>query len=167
MDGYVSKPLRSDDLQAVIAAVRAVRPGGSPSAVVLPAAVDRAAAGGDGREGDLRRRLAELGEPGCREDDALLLGLLRSFRERAPSTLHELRAAARSEDAALVEQLAHSLKGAALNVGAAGLGAICHQVEQSGREATLSGLDQALGAAEAELGLLDPVLVSLVTELEH
>lgn len=61
---------------------------------------------------------------------------------------------------------AHSLKGAALNVGADGLGAICQQVESSGRGATLTGVDQALLAAEVELGLLDPVVVSLVAELE-
>jgi len=59
----------------------------------------------DGREGDLRRRLAELGDPGCREDDELLAGLLRSFRDRAPTTLQALRAAMQVGDAALVEQL--------------------------------------------------------------
>ena len=174
MDGYVSKPLRSSDLEAVITAVRAMRPSGTPTTASLePRAqptdhptlteLPRSRAGG---RTDLRRRLSELAEPGCREDDELVAGLLRSFRDRAPTSLHALRAAVQQDDPALVEQLAHSLKGAALNVGADGLGAICQQVEESGRGAALTGVDQALGAAEAELGLLDPVLVRLVAELE-
>ncbi len=167
MDDYVSKPLRSSDLQAVITAVQAVRPGGTPTTVSLsPIGQDAEPVRPDGREEDLRRRLAELGDPGCREDEELLAGLLRSFRDRAPTTLQALRAAVQSQDAALVEQLAHSLKGAALNVGADALGAICQHMESSGRGATLTGVDQALLAAEAELGLLDPVVVSLVSELE-
>ncbi len=166
MDGYVSKPLRSGDLQAVITAVQARRPGGTPTVSPIPIAEHTEPVGRDGREGDLRRRLAELGEPGCSEDDELLAGLLRSFRDRAPTTLQALRAAMQSEDTALVEQLAHSLKGAALNIGANGLGAICQQIESSGRGTTLTGVDQALLAAQAELGLLDPVVVSVVAELE-
>ncbi len=171
MDGYVSKPLRSADLQEVITAVRSRRTVGgvttpAPSALAPAPAADGAAGAQDGREGDLRRRLAELGEPGCDEDDELLAGLLRSFRGRAPTTLHALREAALAQDATAVEQLAHTLKGAALNVGADGLGAICAQVEQCGRGAVLTGVDQALGAAEAELGLLDPVLEGLLAELE-
>jgi len=170
MDGYVSKPLRSSDLQAVIIAVQAMHSGGTPATVSpTPSSDDAEPLGRDGREGregDLRRRLAELGEVGCSEDEELLAGLLRSFRDRAPTTLQALRAAVQAEDNALVEQLAHSLKGAALNVGADGLGAICELLESSGREVTLTGVERALLAAEAELGLLDPVVVSLVAELE-
>ncbi len=96
----------------------------------------------------------------------MLAGLLRSFRDRAHVALAAMRTAAHREDTAHLEQLAHSLKGAAQNVGADGLGAICAQVESSGRAATLTGVDQALGAAEAELGLLEPVLVHLLAELD-
>ncbi len=167
MDSYVSKPLHSADLQAVITTVQALRASGTPTPT-SPSPIGQHAepVGPDGREGDLRRRLAELGEPGCREDDELLAGLLRSFRDRAPTTLQALRAAVQGDDASLVEQLAHSLKGAALNVGADGLGAICQQMESSGRGAKMTGVGQALLAAEAELGLLDPVVVSLVAELK-
>ena len=178
MDGYVAKPLRSRDLQAVITTVQAMRPeeqSASPVSSASPVtgntpAPSRAGGGqpppAEGREGDLRRRLAELGEPGCTEDDVMLAGLLRSFRERAPTMLHGLQEAARTSDTTRVEQLAHSLKGAALNVGADSLGAICQRVETSGRVASSAGLGQALQAAEAELDLLEPVLESLVAELE-
>lgn len=170
MDDYVTKPLRSSNLHAVITAVQALRPGGTPTTVSPTPSPEHSShaepVARDGCEGDLRRRLAELGELGCSEDEELLAGLLRSFRDRAPTTLQALRAPVQSADIALVEQLAHSLKGAALNVGADGLGAICQQVESSGRGATLAGVDQALLAAEVELGLLDPVVVSLVAELE-
>jgi len=183
MDGYLTKPLRSRDLQGVIDVVRTARrptaPGVPPDAA--PARVPEprraatsgrpAAAAADARESglreaDLRRRLAELGEPGCAEDDELLAGLLRSFRQRAPTMLASLGAAVRAQDAARVEQLAHALKGAALNIGADGLGAVSAQVEAAARAGTVAGLDTALSAAEAEVGLLAPLVDVLVAALE-
>ena len=155
MDGYVSKPLRSSDLQAVITAVRRHAPERRPDDRVARAprgpavrASDarRPPSRPDGREADLRRRLAELGEPGCREDDELLAGLLRSFRDRAPTALHALRGGARARTTRRWSSSSPTrLKGAALNVGADGLGAICQQVEASGRGSHLAGVDQALG----------------------
>ncbi|MFC3688018.1 response regulator [Aquipuribacter hungaricus] len=170
MDGYISKPLRSSDLRAVIDAVRASLPTAGAAVVPVPRAAASVATvppeAQDGREGDLRRRLAELGEPGCAEDDELLAGLLRSFAGRAPALLAGLRDAVRAQDTGQVEQLAHTLKGAALNVGADGLGGLAAAVEALGRAGTVEGADRALSAAEAELVLLVPVMEVLVSELE-
>lgn len=193
MDGYVPKPLRSGDLMTVIAQVRAQRHGTTPERPALPgprdgdravpaegptgagatattggqdAAPPPRALGVTDREGDVRRRLAEIGEPGCREDDELLAGLLRSFRQRSPGLLAALVGASRDGDAAQVERLAHSLKGAALNIGADALGSVSALVEGHGRAGRLDAVPASLLMLEREVALLDPILTALVSDLE-
>ncbi len=187
MDDYLSKPVRSADLLAVLRAAQllvtrdadglvldAANSGGGPDTDVVPtgaavptdATVPTGADGSTDREAALRRRLAELTDPGSREDDELLAELLRSFRRRAPHGLARLRDAVDQDDAAEVETVSHSLKGAALNIGADDLGRICSELEQHGRGGTLTALAPTLRRAEREVASLDPVLAALAEELE-
>ncbi|MGJ7440619.1 response regulator [Aquipuribacter sp. MA13-6] len=188
MDDYLPKPVRSADLLAVLRAAQLLvtrdpepaavqAPGGGPggrapepdaSGAEDPAGADGSTGpGAPDREATLRARLAELTEPGSREDDDLLAELLRSFRRRAPHGLARLRDALDQDDAAEVETVSHSLKGAALNIGADGLGAICDELEQHGRGGTLTALAPTLRRAEQEVASLDPVLAALAEELQR
>lgn len=177
MDDYLSKPVRGADLLAVLRAAQLLVTRDADTHAADPgerADTSAAAAGSEetseapeanDREAALRRRLAELTDPGSREDDELLAELLRSFRRRAPHGLARLRDAVDQDDAAEVETVSHSLKGAALNIGADDLGLICSELEQHGRGGTLTALAPTLRRAEQEVASLDPVLAALAEEL--
>ena len=167
MDDYLSKPVRSADLLRVLTSVQLLV-GGHPTDVSpgRPATDSPAAASSvDEREERLRQRLADLTDPGSHEDDELLAGMLRSFRLRAPDTLRELHDALRASQGEDVERLSHSLKGAALNLGADDLGAICSELETHGRSGRLTDVGPVLVRAHEEVAALDPLLGRLAREL--
>ncbi len=95
---------------------------------------------------DLRRALAWSG------GKALLLELVGLFLEDAPRRLEELRAAVRAGDAPRAERVAHSIKGAAANLGAETARAVAEELETICREARLDGATDALGRLDGELG---------------
>lgn len=96
---------------------------------VDPAALDNIrAAGGD----DLARRIALM------------------FVETAPDRILSLREAARLEDAEAIEQVAHSLKSSAAQVGAARLAETCGLLESRARKGDVAdAADQVEVAADA------------------
>ncbi|WP_298462203.1 response regulator [uncultured Cellulomonas sp.] len=187
MDGFLAKPVRRQDLHAVVAeagrragadlpVVTAVPSPRPPADLVDPVdPVDPAGPAGpapspaDGRaerEQAVRVRLADLGHPDFPDDDALLATLLRSFLRRAPQHLTDLRAAAATGDRDTLERVAHSLKGAALNLGVDRLAALCETVEGHGRRGTTAGLPAVLDAAAAELAVVSPIVSALAAELD-
>lgn len=75
-------------------------------------------------------RLRELNEPG--EPD-IVIELLTLFLADAPARLAAVAAAQRAGDARGLQRGAHGLKGAAANIGALRLQALCHRLEDLGR----------------------------------
>lgn len=75
-------------------------------------------------------RLRELNEPG--EPD-IVVEVLTLFLEDAPARVAAVVAAQASGDARGLERAAHGLKGAAGNIGALRLQALCHRLEDLGR----------------------------------
>ncbi len=177
MDGYLSKPVRGADLASVLVSVPlppAGRPeplpASHPDAGVLGSAGASGAEEAAGRcavETAVRTRLAEIGEPGCDEDDALLAKLLRSFLARAPGALTALRDAVSTGQAVVTQERAHSLKGAALNIGADELGAACAALEALGRAGDLTSAGPVLAQVEGASDALVPVLDRLAVELDR
>ncbi len=176
MDDYLSKPVRSTDLLAVLTSAHLLGERDRPAPQDAPAGTDHpgsdavpaprsAPQATDGREVLLRRRLADLLDPTSHEDDELVAGLLRSYLARAPELLDRLQDAVRDRQDGDVERLAHTLKGASLNVGADGLGALCAELEACGRGSRLAVAAATLVAARAELAELEPLLVRLADEL--
>jgi CheY-like chemotaxis protein/HPt (histidine-containing phosphotransfer) domain-containing protein len=101
MDGYVSKPLRPDDLFAAIDSflpppARSVPSGATPQPSAAPRKVDRAAL------------IASFGGKA-----KLLADVVGVFLTDTPVMLGRLRAAARAGDAQEVAAAAHAIKGAA------------------------------------------------------
>jgi HPt (histidine-containing phosphotransfer) domain-containing protein len=125
MDDYLSKPLRGEDIQAVLA--RHLPP--DPSSALVDEA--RVRAFRDGHP-EVAVRLAEL------------------FSETTPPLLAELREAVARGDREAVRRGAHKLKGSCQNIGATFMATLCRSLESGeGDAATLGELDEAFGATEA------------------
>jgi CheY-like chemotaxis protein len=106
MDGYVSKPIRSDDLFAELSRVIPVQRE-SPAAAHTPVTpVDATQAVFD-RAGLLERVEA---------DEELLGALVRLFLDELPRALEELHAAERASDWEALARAAHKLRGALANL---------------------------------------------------
>jgi two-component system sensor histidine kinase/response regulator len=136
MDGYVSKPIKLDDLDAALRQVLDGR-----SALITP-----------------------MEEPSCDVDVALkyvdgdrgLLGeLVTLYRHDYPAWVEELRAAVRAGDAAWTACAAHSLKGAVRIFGATAASNLANEVETCGRAGDLTGAATLLPMLERELERLN------------
>jgi PAS domain S-box-containing protein len=118
MDDYISKPLRPDELDAVLERWL----GGAP-------APPRAAAGnGAGGElidaGRVERFRADYPEIADR--------LVALFADTTPPLLEQLSNAVHSGDDDAARKLAHKLKGSCQNVGATRMAALCRSLEEPG-----------------------------------
>lgn len=164
MDGFLSKPIRPHELQAVLAEVTIAADGPIAGPAGFAAARDPI---GLPRETAIRDRLAELaGSDGedCRE---LFVGMLRSLVDRGGRLLGELEEAVGRRAAADVEERAHSLKGAAANLGGIELARMLDAVEQQSRRGQLHAVEDDLGRVREEFATLSRSLVAVATELEH
>jgi two-component system, sensor histidine kinase and response regulator len=142
MDDYVSKPVRTEDLAAVLD--RAQR-----NTLVTPI--------------DLRylQHLRDLpGEDG----DNTLQSLLRLFLSDAPPIVVELRGALNRADAAALTAAAHSLKGSSGFFGARRLQELCGQIEKAGKAGNLESAAGLLTSLELQLQL---VLAAAEAELKR
>ncbi len=129
MDDYLSKPLRVEDLDAVL---HRHFPGAEPAAeppvgvsAALRAAVDA-----------LRRN---LGEDGFQQ-------IAAAVRDEFPQLLADLRQALRQRDRPRLAKLAHSLKGSAANLELEALCAACLALEQAAKADQSIGLESLVGA---------------------
>jgi len=145
MDDHLAKPVRAVDLADLLARRR--------PAPDRPLADVGAPAGADGQhpplEATVLARAEDLGFGPSPEDRAAFAGLLTAFVERAPDLTADLRRALADGDGAAVAAAAHSLKGAAANLGAEALAARCAVLETRARQSARSPgapLDPALAA---------------------
>jgi len=132
MDGYVSKPVRAETLDAAVAPFLAAAERAEPENA--PTAIDHAAA------------LRALGG-----DAALLADVMRLFLEDCPRRVAELRAAVTGGDPAHVQRAAHAVKGAVGTFGARPARDLAAHLERVGLEGRLDEAPALLDALEAEL----------------
>jgi CheY-like chemotaxis protein len=135
MDDYVAKPLRADELDAVLR-----RWVGSPEAVVMDPAALQA----------LTRAVG---------DEAIVEEICDLFLAEAGPRLAAMRTAAASGDAEWLRSHAHTLKGSASNVGAALVASVAGELEErcrvedlEGVAAVLTRLGDAVESTRAALG---------------
>ena len=133
MDDYLTKPIRPDQLDAVLARV-ASEAQGPAAAEELGPALDEAAA------------LAYAGD-----DSQLVSELLGIFLEDSPGHLQALRDAVAGTDPAALARAAHTLSGTLRVLGAAAATALVGQLEALGREDRLEGAAGLLARFEPEL----------------
>jgi two-component system sensor histidine kinase/response regulator len=148
-DDYVTKPIRTPDLlaaldraklagqsQAVERTERTVPETTQPDEILdLPSAMERV-------EGDRD----------------LLNELLDLFSEESARNFLELQDAMQMGDAPLMERLAHTIKGAASNVGAKLVVSTALIVEQQAHSQDLSRIEPKVAALQAEMERLKPVI---------
>jgi PAS domain S-box-containing protein len=94
-------------------------------------------------------------------DRELLEELGKLFAEECSKNVNEIRAALRNGDAGLVERLAHTIKGAAANLGANALAAAALRLEQQAHAGTTADSVLSVERIQIEVNLLLPELDAL------
>jgi signal transduction histidine kinase/CheY-like chemotaxis protein len=139
MDGYVSKPLKRDNLDAVLMQVL-----GSRSVLIPPP---------DEPPIDLASALSAVDG-----DRALLREVIEVFRQDYPARVEELRGAIEHRAAQRMAQAAHSLKGALSIFGRTVAYDLAYELETLGRAGHLVGAPTVLQMLEQEFVRISAVL---------
>jgi signal transduction histidine kinase/CheY-like chemotaxis protein len=137
MDDYVSKPVQSVELVAVLQkwfpCHNSVSPEAAPpvpqSMLVtqeLPPALDAEAFA----------TLKALSED---EDPTFVLSIIAAFIQDTPAHLETLQQAAQAADATALERAAHTLKSSSASVGACGMATLCLELQRLGRANSNTG----------------------------
>jgi CheY-like chemotaxis protein len=166
VDGYLSKPLRGEELEAAIRAVRGEdscprRPPGDGAEMAPPAEAAAPSPGpgpsppasGEVPPLDLAAALAT-----AVGDRALLDELVSVFLADSPHRLEALRQAVAAGDAKGVEEAAHGLKGALRILAATGAQARAAELEALGRADRVGEVPAAMAALERDLADLTEYL---------
>jgi len=148
MDDYMAKPIRIEDMERVL---RQSKPLAPPHAIVLPAEAPRP---DPDQPGELPKVPAmgktltalspvfDWSELVARlvGDEALARKIIAAFLEDLPKQIHALQKHIDAGDPEAAGGQAHSIKGAAANVGGKALSAAAFAVEQAGRAGRLDTL---------------------------
>ncbi|GLY95180.1 ATP-binding protein [Actinoplanes sp. NBRC 103695] len=136
MDDYLAKPVDPVELDRTLArwvaseVTRVARTGGDP----------------------IGHRLAELAGDRTVPELALVERLVSSFRSRAPRHVSVLDEAFQAGDLGVLEDEAHSLRGAAGNIGATAVSEVCERIENEARAGRLhAGVGDDLRTLHLEL----------------
>ena len=145
MDGYVSKPINTSELQAAIAGV--LKGASADDPVMLLQQRERVNTSGNSWSKD--KMLEKLDG-----DEALLAQVIKMFLAGAPAHLAELRQAIVAGNAKEIQTTAHSLKGELGYLGVAEISQKARMLEEMGRSADLQGAKGLFQQFEAEVSSL-------------
>ena len=155
MDGYVSKPIRPEDMldeiwRVVPSTAGNERTASAPQAE--PAAAEPAVL-------DEAELLSRIGGNRDRMKEVVEL-----FLEDCPKQMSDIREAIASSDSAGIDHAAHAFKGAVGNLGAHAAFQAAQVLEAAGQNGNLTGAQEAFAALEAEAARLRPALGRLTRE---
>jgi signal transduction histidine kinase/CheY-like chemotaxis protein/HPt (histidine-containing phosphotransfer) domain-containing protein len=137
MDGYLSKPVRKQQLLAELQ--RWAHEKRRRTEMV-------ANDGGEARDELIDRAVIEsLRELGGEEDSGLLMELIELFLADAPKHVQAMTEALESGDVEALERAAHTLKSSSANLGALGLSRLCLEIEQQARQGAVEGVEPLVG----------------------
>jgi signal transduction histidine kinase/DNA-binding response OmpR family regulator len=142
MDGFLAKPIREAELDAVLA--------GAARAEVAPIVFDTEAA-------SIRACVDDIAEA-TGGDHVKLAEILHNFADRLPDVLSRMERAARDGDARNLARLAHGLKGSSATLGASRFAALCGDVENRARLGRPTTLPEDLYERAYEVGDVMQVL---------
>ncbi|MBD0253914.1 MAG: response regulator, partial [Rubrobacter sp.] len=152
MDDYLVKPVRREDLDAVLG--RWIpRPGQRPPA---PKDADPERPAVDLSVLESRRGTQKEGDPDK------LARIVTLFIDDVPTRLESLRQAVEKRDAREVEEAAHLLKGGSGYMGAVRMVEICTRLQEVGISGDLSQAPELLDALEREFARVHPALEAAV-----
>ncbi|HEV2419428.1 MAG TPA: PAS domain S-box protein [Terriglobia bacterium] len=145
MDGYVSKPVRVEDLFSTIEEVmKPMNPKSPPESTPVNAMLDR------------EKILDQFGK-----DEELLAEVSRIFVEEYPQALARLKGAVAARDAKRIMEEAHSLKGSVANFAFEPAIESARALETMGREDSLASVDQTLSQFEGLMNVMLPAIAAL------
>jgi signal transduction histidine kinase/DNA-binding response OmpR family regulator len=150
MDGYLSKPVRADELAAAISEwltpkgqANEAAVGSSAQRVTVHDDSEPASPSGDPSPID-RTQLAELRTVGGADGPAFVSELVKAFTSEGRVELLQIRNAVAAGDADRVHSGAHRLKGSAMNLGCPAVVEAAATLELLGRNGTTVGADVLL-----------------------
>ncbi len=161
MDDYLAKPVRPDDLRAVLARFLGVGPDPeAPGVAVTPAAADEA---GVGRSGLVD--LAHLDALGvlAEDDRATLRELVSLFAVETPEQIARIEDGIDAGLPATVERAAHTLKGSSMSLGAVTIGTLASELVRRAREGSIDGAAELVAEIDAAFGRTMAEFRSLTT----
>jgi CheY-like chemotaxis protein len=151
MDGYVSKPISTEELFETI-----------EDATVVPVAVNPTSEESTVSPINWEEALARV-----EGDRQLLADMAKLFLEDGPKLFAEVRAALAQRDSKALEHAAHALKGSTGNFSAHAAYEAALSLEKIGRGGDLTRADEACGVLEQELARLWPAIEEMVTGRVH
>ena len=151
MDGYLTKPIRPQELDAVL---------DQYSMEELPPVAEQKVSAGSSPSLNMDDLLERIDG-----DMSFLSELAEIFRDEYPLQMRMAREAHAAGDAVAVRRIGHSLKGALANLSATTAASLAATVEQIGKDGDLTNLDRTLTALSKELDLVDRMLETLCPEL--
>lgn len=162
MDGYVTKPLRAEEMFREIARCQAqYRPAKAP----LAAARIEGPKPFTGRNGEAKVLDRQALLDHVEGDTQLLAELVRLFVQDFPRQLTALRAAAQRGDAAAFAHEAHTIKGTLGSFAAPDAYAEALALEKMGREENLAHAAEACERLDRKIGILKPLLLEVSCEV--
>ncbi len=151
MNGYVSKPLRHEDLARAIeewSGHHPARKAPAPAAAAAPSSAPTIHAAFD-REDFIDRLMG---------NEDLARRIIRGFMDDMPNQIASLAQAVNNFDSAAVRMVAHSIKGAAANVGGLEMREIAWKLEQKGSTGDLAAAAAEVPALAASFERVKPAL---------
>ena len=161
MDDYVPKPVKREELGAVLDRWIAEDYALEEKAETIPASLDGSSPASEEAplDHEVLQSLRELG------DEGFMAELVSLFVGEVPSLLVSLRDALGREDTGAVERVAHALHGSCGNIGAVRMAALCEKLQHAGASGDLARAPGLVGEVEAEFGRVCPALEAEVAKV--
>jgi two-component system sensor histidine kinase/response regulator len=154
MDGYVSKPLKAEDLARCMEEVVGFHPETAESSA----------------DSDIHKWQVFDGEQtlaGVDGDMELLKEVIGLFLEECPKTMEEIRDAIDGEDPHRLNRAAHALKGSAANFDARAVFDAAFRLEMMGKDEELDGAGAVYSTLVDEVECLKKALQNFSGEMSH
>ncbi|BDT58375.1 hypothetical protein MasN3_18690 [Massilia varians] len=150
MDDYLSKPFTQQQLAAVLGRWVGMPLAATSHHLDAPPRLPKEAVEVIQRESVNRIALDNIRALSREGGDLLVQKVIAAYVGDTPRHLATLRDAVEGMDSGSVRRVAHSLKSASANIGAARLAMLCRELEQLGRADTVDGADRILTDMEHE-----------------
>jgi signal transduction histidine kinase/CheY-like chemotaxis protein/HPt (histidine-containing phosphotransfer) domain-containing protein len=157
MDGYITKPVRVDELAQVLSRWTAAPEKGAPTDPVQPSNAPLALSGTLSSPILDNERISYLE---AEFGGALTAELMELFLDQAPEILTSLREAVEANDPGGIQRSAHYLRGSSGNIGAMRVEALCAELEALGRSGKVDETTDVLAMLQETFDEVGPALVA-------
>ena len=122
---------------------------------------DRGKAPNESLENAILNRVKQLG---LESDPAFMLELIDSYEPLFQKQLRNIQEALSKKDPVKLHYAAHTLKGACLNIGAAGLAGWCKDIEELAERKNINAIQARIGTLDEEVEKTVKALLAIKTK---